>query len=281
MLIAQISDTHITANGNKAYGIASMADNLKRCVSHINQLSLKPDVVLVTGDISYSDQMDEYQLSAQILDTLEMPYFVIPGNHDSRDKLRAVFTNSHCPDVAQDKADAMPAAPINYVIDHFPLRLVALDSTRPGHPGGQIDAQRARWLDTILKKERNRPTIIFTHHPPLNLSVLETDEDGFAGSEKLAQILQQHPQVERILCGHVHLSTYSQWQNTTVTTAPSIGMQLYLDLTMQEPSQFLLSEPAYQLHHWTAEQNLVTHTVTVTDQTQKYLFAEVNHFARI
>ncbi|RUA00252.1 MAG: phosphodiesterase, partial [Deltaproteobacteria bacterium] len=45
MLIVQISDTHIAAPGKKTYGIAPMAENLARCVDHINQMTPTPDVV--------------------------------------------------------------------------------------------------------------------------------------------------------------------------------------------------------------------------------------------
>lgn len=52
MLIAQISDTHITVPGVWAYGVAPMAENLSRCVEHVNQFVPRSDLVLVTGDIS-------------------------------------------------------------------------------------------------------------------------------------------------------------------------------------------------------------------------------------
>ena len=52
MLIAQLSDIHIVEQGEKTLGIASMALNLSKCIDHINQLIPKPDVVLVTGDIT-------------------------------------------------------------------------------------------------------------------------------------------------------------------------------------------------------------------------------------
>ncbi len=58
MLIAQISDLHISKAGTKTLGIAPMARNLERCVQHINQLRLRPDLVLVTGDISNSGEIE-------------------------------------------------------------------------------------------------------------------------------------------------------------------------------------------------------------------------------
>ena len=59
MLIAQISDTHIAGWGKKAYGIVPTAENLARCVDHINQFDPQPDLVLVTGDITYTGLAEE------------------------------------------------------------------------------------------------------------------------------------------------------------------------------------------------------------------------------
>ncbi len=54
MLIAQISDSHIAGEGKNTFGIAPMAENLARCIDHINKFEPTPDVVLVTGDIGNS-----------------------------------------------------------------------------------------------------------------------------------------------------------------------------------------------------------------------------------
>ncbi|MBL4749624.1 MAG: hypothetical protein JKX71_03400, partial [Amylibacter sp.] len=59
------------------------------------------------------------------------------------------------------------------------------------------------------------------------------------------------------------------------TTAPSMGMQLRLDLTKSAPSRFLLADPAYLLHHWTPDQTFITHTITVNDLDGPFDFEEI------
>ncbi len=259
MLIAQISDTHISVPGKKAYSVASMADNLTHCVEHINQLTPRPDVVLITGDITYSDHPDEYRYAAELLTPLGMPWFVIPGNHDSRGNLKNCFDQVNCPVTSQILENDF----INYVIEEFPLRLIALDSTRSKHPGGEFCDARAVWLEQQLDAAADRPTMIFTHHPPVKMGVRETDIDGFIGAERLAAIIEKYHCVEQLICGHVHLPMFTRWHGSIVSAAPSIGLHLRLDLTLQHPSQFCLDAPAFQLHHWTADSHLVTHTISL------------------
>lgn len=267
MLIAQISDTHISAPGSKTYGVAPMAENLALCVEHINQLEPLPDVVLVTGDISCSGKEEELVYAADLLDKLTMPYYVIPGNHDDRTTFKSVFQGDRCPvEVSKDNQF------IHYVIDSFPLTLIAIDSVMEGEPGGEICEERLAWLEGQLSKNGDKPCVLFMHHPPARFNVLESNIDGFVGANKLAKLVSRYPNIQRILCGHLHLNTFQQWNGTVVSVAPSTGMGLFLDLTMKQPSRFYLDPPTYQLHLWTPEQSLLTHTPVVKTIERSYLF---------
>lgn len=266
MLIAHISDCHIAGGNKKAYGVAPTAENLLLCVEHINQLTPQPDVVLVTGDITYSGLLEEAERTASLLRALQCPYYIVPGNHDDRSTLWSVFGKNACPGKDKDF--------LNYVVDGYDIRLIGMDSTLPANPGGEICEARADWLDQQLSVATNRPTIIFMHHPPTKFGVLETDEDGFVGADRLGRVIAGYNNIEAILCGHIHIPAHMRWCGTVITTAQGMGAQLVLDLTLIHPSQFILEPPGYQLHYFTPEKNLVSHTVTVKDVDGPYLFEE-------
>jgi len=253
MLIAHISDTHISAPGQKTCGVAPMAENLALAVKSINALDPRPDLVVLSGDVTHSGTRTEARHAADILAGLAMPLFIVPGNHDDRQVLSEVFGPDICPIGAEGFAD--------YVIGGFPLCIIALDTLDPGKPGGRLTTSRLDWLDARLKESGAQPVILFAHHPPLNLGVPESDEDGFVGASGLGRLVAAHPNIERYLCGHIHLHTNTRWCGTMVTTAPSMGMQLTLDLTQKSASRFFLSHPAYLLHHWTNDRALITHPI--------------------
>ena len=264
MLIAQISDTHIPKRGSKTCDVAPMAENLARCIDHINQSDPKPDVVLVTGDITSAGSVEEAEHAAALMAGLEIPFYIIPGNHDEPSILRAAFDEAAHPSEYQGFS--------NYVINNFDVRMIALDSTDPGGPGGEICQARAAWLDQQLSEDIQKPTVIFMHHPPVKCGVLETDVDGFSGADLLGQVVNKYTNIESIICGHIHLPIHVRWRGTVVSTAPSMGMQLGLDLTLKRPSEFVLEAPAYQLHYWTPQKDLVTHTVYVREVDGPYPF---------
>src|SRR5687768_231775 len=73
---AFISDTHIgSPNG-------SAEEDLRRTVRDINAQSNIAFVVL-TGDITELGTNEELILAKQILDSLGIKWFIIPGNHDT------------------------------------------------------------------------------------------------------------------------------------------------------------------------------------------------------
>lgn len=265
MLIAQISDTHITAQNKKAYGIAPTGDNLIRCIEDINQLIPRPDLLLMTGDITNSNLEEEFKQAYKILNNINIPYFVIPGNHDDSRVVKSTF-DKHCPTSSTEF--------INYVIDDYVVRFIAMDTTIKGKGGGELCDTRLIWLEKHLNENKNKPTIIFMHHPPVKVGVIESDIDGFIGADKLGQIVKKYSNIERIICGHVHLQTHTLWNGTVVTTAPSVSMKLVLDLTMEKPSRFVLEPASYLLHYWTTDNNLVTHTIRVGETDESYLFEE-------
>ena len=243
-----------------------MQENLEKIIAQINHFSPRPDLELITGDITDNGTLAQANNAARILAKLTIPYFVVPGNHDNPETLWTAFGQTNIP--------AKSAVFQNYTIEGHPLRLIGMDSSKRDGPGGRLCAEQLGWLKQRLGEQPQKPTLIFMHHPPVKCGVLETDEDGFEGAGELAEIIAAHTNIERIICGHIHLPTHTRWHNTIVSTSPGNGMQLALDLTMRKDSAFHLDAPAFQLHHWTAQCNLVTHTIYHRDNPGPYPFEE-------
>ena len=66
----------------------------------------------------------------------------------------------------------------------------------------------------------------------------------------------------------------TSWNDTVISTAPSMGMQWVLDLKLKRESKFVLEAPAYHAHYWTTDKNLITQAVVVKLGDGPYLFEE-------
>ena len=254
MLIAQISDMHIKPEGALAYGHVDTSAFLARALDHLLHLDPRPDVVLGTGDLVDGGTPVEYERLRHLLSPLPMPVYLIPGNHDDREALRRAF--AHHPYMPREGF-------IQYVVEGGPLRLIAVDTLVPGKAGGRVDGERLGWLDARLAEAPTQPTMIFMHHPPFKTAIEYMDGIGLEGADAMAEVVRRHPQVERVVCGHVHRSIQSRWAGTLAMTAPGTAHQVGLDVRHDAGLMFTLEPPAYALHLWRPDVGLVSHVANV------------------
>ena len=97
------------------------------------------------------------------------------------------------------------------------------------------------------------------HHPPFLTGLAEMDAINCDNSAALGAIVAEHPQIERIVCGHVHRPMVIRWNGTVVTTAPATAHQVALNLLDGTPTAWIMEPPACHLHYWRADSGLVTH----------------------
>ncbi|MFM0321263.1 phosphodiesterase [Caballeronia glebae] len=257
MLLAQISDLHIKPPGTLAYGRVDTAAYLSRAIDVLNALDPRPDAVLITGDLVDAGGIDEYRHLRALLDRLAIPWRVLAGNHDDRANLRAVFGDR--PELAGHDGF------LQYAFDMGEVRVIALDTLDPGSGAGRLCATRLAWLEAQLDACRERPVLIGMHHPPIACGIGFMDEIRLApdDSRALDALVRRYPNVERIVCGHVHRAISARFGGTIVWCAPSTAHQVALQLQPGGPEAFVMEPPAFGLHLWRADLGLVTHCMSV------------------
>jgi Icc protein len=264
MLLAQITDTHIKADGTLAYGRVDTAGHLAAAVAALNVLQPRPDLAIVTGDLVDFGRVDEYERLRSLLSPLQIPYLLVVGNHDARAELRTVFKDHaylrHGGDFVQ------------YAIEDWPVRIVAVDTMVPMQGGGTLCAERLDWLDRTLAQRPGRPTIVAMHHPPFVTGIGHMDRIGLSDSTGLARVVSRYPNIERIICGHLHRDIQVRFAGTVAGTCPSVAHQVALDLRDDAPPHFKLEPPGFQLHHWRDGHGLRTHTAFIGNFAGPYPF---------
>lgn len=270
MLICQISDLHVRPPGELAYRRVDTAGYVRRCVSHILGQQPRPDVVVVTGDLTDRGQPEEYVHLASLLAPLSMPVYLIPGNHDEREALRTVFRQHQYLSTAGEF--------LHYAVSLGALQLFGLDTVVPGEGGGLLCARRLRWLEEQLDAHRDAPIIILMHHPPFATGILHMDRVGLRFAHPLEPIIRRHPNVERILCGHLHRTIFRRFGGTIVTTCPSPAHQVVLDFMPDAPSQFVMEPPGYLLHRWIEGEGITSFSAVIGDYEGPYPFYESGRF---
>lgn len=259
MLFAQISDLHIKRPGKLAYRRVDTAQYLAACVARLNQLDPRPDFVILTGDLVDFGAREEYDHLRSLLDPLEIPYYLVMGNHDGRDALREVFP--------EHTYLGAPGEFVQYALNLGPLRIVALDTQDPPNGGGKLCAVRRQWLADTLAQDTRTPTVVAMHHPPFLCGIEHMDVQALDRHDaaELATIVRGVDNVERIICGHVHRPIHTRFAGTIASVCPSPAHQVALDLRAGGPSAWVLDPPAFQLHRYTPQSGLVSHLAFVDD----------------
>ena len=232
-VLVQLSDPHIGADWGGGDPVASLAAAVRAAAA------LRPDAVLVSGDLADHAADAEYEQVRELLAPLGAPLYVLPGNHDDRHALRRHF--------------GVPGAggePVQYAADLGPLRLVVLDTTIPGEDGGRLDEARLRWLDASLAAGPDQPTLVAMHHAPLWTGVPVMDGVGLPSADRaaLGRVVERHPQVRRLVGGHNHLTLTADLGGRGVLSAPSTYVQSLLDLSATEEADLTDAPPGFAVH---------------------------------
>lgn len=182
MRLIQITDCHLLADpqgaSRKGFPLRQTQAVLKRVQA------LRPDVLLVTGDVAQDETSVAYRHASQAFSTVGCPWFWIPGNHDQPELMEEFH-------------------PFHEEVDLGDWRVLLLDSRLSGQPGGELGLEQLQRLAWQLEAD-DRPALIALHHPPVEIGSVWMDAIGLKDRDALWQTLSPYPQVKALICGHIH-----------------------------------------------------------------------------
>lgn len=234
IVVVQLSDPHIGATWAEGDPVAGLA----AAVASIRRLRPAPDAVLLSGDLADNRADSEYAHVLASLEGIDAPAYALPGNHDDRDSLRRHFG-----------LPGETGTPVQYAVELGALRILMLDSTRPGADSGELDTGRIAWLEDALSSDPRTPTVIAMHHPPLVSHSPGLDRLALAGADRaaLADVVRRNPQVILIIAGHVHRAISGELAGRRVLSAPSTYVGFALDFVTERLDD-VPAPPGYVVH---------------------------------
>ena len=174
-IFALITDTHI---GNPAN-----IEDLLRTVEDINTMS-EISFVIVSGDVTEFGSYEELTTAKHILDNLKVPYYAIPGNHDSN------WSESGTNDFIKIFGNET----FGFEFNGYKLIGLASGPNMRMSPG-QIPRENLNWLLNELEQTKKDVPIIYVNHYPM--------DEGLNNWFEVLDALRQY-NVKLMLCGHGH-----------------------------------------------------------------------------
>jgi len=210
MLLAHITDLHIGQTNENTYGV-DVRHNFLMILGELK--SLDPDYIIITGDLCYEHgDLEIYTWIKSKMDKLEIPYLVIPGNHDDCAMMREVFEI----DYTQEETEIFFAKRLG---KH---RALFLDSSKASMSDIQL-----KWLKRQLYQSADEHLLIFTHYPPLKADVGFMDlKHSYKDPTELLEILSEYPSNIYLFCGHYHTDRKISLSKIHVQISPAIICQI-------------------------------------------------------
>ena len=207
--IAQITDLHLTSDLKPIHDVdvASNFDNVLKVVRCDSSI----DFIALTGDLCAREpNLETMQYVNEKLDETNIPYAVIPGNHDDGQMLAKTFNyEAH-----------LKNAHLYFEKDLGEILCLFLDSSE-----GFIDSGQLNWLtgmDVIAQKG----IIVFVHHPPQKAVTYMDEKHGLQNLAEVQSCLRQCKKLHGVFCGHYHVEKTVYLDKIPIYITPSTFFQI-------------------------------------------------------
>ncbi|NJO12896.1 MAG: metallophosphoesterase [Gammaproteobacteria bacterium] len=189
-LLIQISDTHF---GTEQAAVVAALYRLTQ--------ALKPDVAILSGDITQRARSRQFAAARRFLDELHVPKVMsIPGNHDI--PLLDVFARMLYPYRNYMRAFGAELEP---QLDCEAFRIVALNTTRPTrHKNGEVSPHQIERVTEQLRAARPTQLRIVVTHQPVQVMHPQDVENLLIGHEAAARAWVGAG-ADLMMGGHIHL----------------------------------------------------------------------------
>lgn len=255
--LVQLSDLHLFAQAESDLLGLRTLDSFEAILSDLGQQHPRPDLLLLTGDLSQDETPAAYARIGNLLRPLNTPTYWLPGNHDHLPTMQQALST---PPLYPDKSIHCGA-----------WRLLLLNSSVPGQVHGHLSATSLAWLEQELQVAAPHPTLIALHHPPFLVNSTWLDKSGLQNSEALFAILDRYNHIKLVLFGHIHQEFHRQRQGVHYLSTPSTCIQF-----APQSSGFALDEinPGYRCLTLNPDGSFATQVRRIQMQQQLNLAAQ-------
>jgi Icc protein len=212
-VLLHLSDTHLIAGEEPLYGAVDADARLQRLLGRIEAARITPSALVFTGDLVDAGEPAAYRKLRALVEPfaarLGCAVVWVMGNHDDRVAMRQYLLGEP---TSEDPLDRV------FLVDG--LRIVALDTSVPGHHHGEVTDAQLAWLSDVLDVPAPFGTVLAMHHPPLPTGADLAVAVELREQHRLARVLAG-TDVRAILAGHMHYSSFGTFAGIPVSVASS------------------------------------------------------------
>lgn len=209
--LVHISDTHFTGSGLPLYGAVDATQTFVEALTGLVESGQPVDALIFTGDIADQGESEAYARIRAVVEPaaerLGAQVIWVMGNHDSRPDFREHL-------LSRGRGEG----PLDEVHDVDGLRVIALDTSVPGHHHGELSEHQLAWLAGVLETPAPKGTVLAMHHPPIPVVQPLSQLVELRGQRAFADVVRG-TDVRAIIAGHLHYSSSATCAGIPVSVA--------------------------------------------------------------
>lgn len=209
--IVQFSDLHLYEDGNQTLLGLNTDVSFGSVLEMAQKNHWTPDLVLATGDLVHEGLPSSYKKLHKHLDSLNIPVYCLPGNHDHPKNMDKYLNSGHVSTKKQ--------------IFLGQWQIIMLDSTIAGEDGGCLVPEELDFLQQCLQENSNLFTLVCLHHHPVYIKSEWLDTMALANPEEFYRVIDGHDQVKAVVFGHIHQEYRAKRNGVEIISAPSTCIQ--------------------------------------------------------
>ena len=209
--IIQITDLHLGRDKNKVSFDVNTFNSAKQMLLHIKKYEGDSDLIIISGDISDDGSDASYSNLTELVKPIEIPFYLMPGNHDSVEKIREFsrFDNLNS----------------KLYFEEDPWFVFMFNTKKNGSPNGYLKNDEIKVFKDILNKNRNKYFMVFLHHHPVKIGSPSMDKMIIENAELLIDVIKKTKSVHGVSWGHVHNVYETRINNAQLFSTPSTCYQ--------------------------------------------------------
>jgi Icc protein len=208
--LLQITDSHLGEKPGEVLLGMDTDKSLELVLQQVQEERGVSDLLLATGDISSAGAASSFLRFEQMTKSLATHALWLPGNHDDWPTMQKTMAGNSLLERTAEVGN---------------WQIVMLDSTIPGHPGGELSASELNFLKDTLHRSKAEHVLLCLHHHPVSISCQWLDPQQVTNSDAFFQIIDSYNSVRGVLWGHIHQQWDQQRNGVELMATPSTCIQ--------------------------------------------------------
>lgn len=209
--LIQVSDIHLYEKNELDLLGVRTEESFQAVLDLIKSDPKSSDLVILSGDLTQDASPIAYRRVAELVSTLNLPVYCVPGNHDDSEVMSKIY-------------------PIEKVTNQRSIllkewQIILLDSHKHRCVEGYLARDQFEFLQNALESHPKHHAMIVLHHQPIPVGSAWLDKIGLTNADELWSFLAKYPQVRTILFGHVHQEHQGTKNGISYYSLPSCCIQ--------------------------------------------------------